>query len=153
MLHCIRYGALYYNWTPEDYLDDPHIVNPVSSTLKTTTYFVTAYTAEGCQLNDSLKVTVIEDPLVVFPNAFTPNGDGINDFFGPVVLGIFDLESFSVFNRWGEMIYQATDLEKGWDGTHGGRNENIGTYVYMLSGKSGTTGKTYYLKGNVVLLR
>jgi gliding motility-associated-like protein len=150
-LHC--YGALYYNWTPEDYLDDPHIGNPVSSTLKTTTYYVTAYTAEGCQLNDSLKVTVVEDPLVVFPNAFTPNGDGINDFFGPVVLGIFDLESFSVFNRWGEMIYQATDPEKGWDGTHGGRNENIGTYVYMLSGKSGTTGKTYYLKGNVVLLR
>ncbi len=147
------YGADTYSWSPVESLSDPFIFNPVATPLVTTEYTVSAITTEGCPLTESLKVTVIDDPLVVFPNAFTPNSDGLNDRFLPVVLGMFELESFKVFNRWGEMVFVGTDINIGWDGTYQGKEEAIGTYVYVLSGKSLSTGKTYFLKGNVVLLR
>ena len=51
------------------------------------------------------------------------------------------------------MVFVGTDINIGWDGTYQGKEEAIGTYVYVLSGKSLSTGKTYFLKGNVVLLR
>ena len=69
------------------------------------------------------------------------------------MLGLFNTETFKVFNRWGEMVYQTKDVTQGWDGTHDGNDANMGTYVYLLSGESSSTGKTYFLKGNVVLLR
>lgn len=147
------YGAASYSWSPVNYLSDPFIFNPVATPPETTTYTVDAVTSGGCKLTTSFKVSVIDDPLVVFPNAFTPNGDGINDVFLPVVLGLFESESFKIFNRWGEMVFSATDFHAGWDGTYQGKDEAIGTYVYLLSGKSLSSGKTYFLKGNVVLLR
>ncbi len=147
------YGAQYYTWTPPDFLSDPYIENPVVTPLQTTIYSVEAITSEGCPLNASFKVTVIDDPLVVFPSAFTPNGDGLNDQFIPVVLGLFEVESFKVFNRWGQMVYTSNEVAVGWDGTYEGEDEGVGTYVYFLSGKSTSTGKPYFVKGNVVLLR
>lgn len=147
------YGAAYYQWFPADYLSDAFISNPVATPLETTSYQVKAFSPEGCPLSDSLKITVVDDPLVVFPNAFTPNGDGLNDYFYPVVLGMFKAESFKIFNRWGEMIFVDNGIGEGWDGKYEGRDEGMGTYVYMLTGKSTSTGKTYFLKGNVVLLR
>jgi gliding motility-associated-like protein len=146
-------GAEYYQWLPAAWLNDVSIFNPISTPLQTITYKINALSVEGCPLSDSTKVSVIEDPLVDFPNAFTPNGDGLNDYFQPVVLGIFNAESFKVFNRWGEMVFVTHDLAKGWDGRHKGKDEKMGTYVYVLSGKSGTTDKAYFVKGNVVLLR
>ena len=147
------YGAQYYTWTPPDFLSDPYIENPVVTPLQTTIYSVEAFTSEGCPLNASFKVTVIDDPLVVFPSAFTPNGDGLNDQFIPVVLGLFEAESFKVFNRWGQLVYASNEVAVGWDGTYEGEDEGVGTYVYFLSGKSTSTGKPYFVKGNVVLLR
>jgi gliding motility-associated-like protein len=58
-----------------------------------------------------------------------------------------------VFNRWGQLLYESNDILPGWDGKFEGRNSEIGTYVYYLKGKSLTTGKPYFEKGNVVLLR
>lgn len=147
------YGAQTYFWTPPDYLSDPYINNPVATPVETTVYTVNAITEEGCPLTATLKVGVIEDPLVVFPSAFTPNSDGLNDQFLPVVFGLFESESFKIFNRWGQMIFSSKDFKAGWDGTFEGKEEAMGTYVYLLSGKSLTTGKNYFLKGNVVLLR
>ncbi len=146
-------GAEYYQWLPADWLNDVSIFNPIATPQQSIIYVVNALSAEGCPMSDSLKVTVIEDPLVDLPNAFTPNGDGVNDYFKPVVLGMFNDESFKVFNRWGEMVYVTKDIDKGWDGRYKGKDEKMGTYVYVLSGKSVTTGKAYFIKGNVVLLR
>ncbi|MCY7410577.1 MAG: gliding motility-associated C-terminal domain-containing protein [Chitinophagales bacterium] len=87
------------------------------------------------------------------PNAFTPNGDGTNDLFLPIVQGIFEAEVFMVFNRWGQVVYTTSDITQGWNGKHDGVDSEMGTYVYYLQGKSGTTGREYFVKGNVVLLR
>jgi gliding motility-associated-like protein len=114
---------------------------------------VNAITEDGCKLEDSVTVTVEEDPLVIFPNAFTPNGDGLNDEFKPLVFGLFETEVFDVFNRWGQLIYTSNDLQQGWNGESSGKDSEVGTYVYYLRGKSLSTGKEYFLKGNVVLLR
>ncbi|MEO6169012.1 MAG: PKD domain-containing protein [Chitinophagales bacterium] len=147
------YGGDFYTWVPPDFLSDPYINNPVVTPLKTTEYTVNAITAEGCPVSSVLKVTVIDDPLVTFPNAFSPNGDGLNDYLFPIVLGLFESETFKVFNRWGEMVFESQDFTTGWDGTFQGKEEGVGTYVYFMSGKSLSSGKTYLIKGNVVLLR
>lgn len=146
-------GGQNYQWLPPDFLDNTTIYNPLSTPTQTIKYYVTATSQDGCKLIDSVTVTVEEDPLVVCPNAFTPNSDGTNDYFHPLVFGLFESEIFDVFNRWGQLVYTTDDVTKGWDGKHNGRESEIGVYVYYLKGKSMTTGKKYFLKGNVTLLR
>ncbi|MEO5674157.1 MAG: PKD domain-containing protein [Chitinophagales bacterium] len=146
-------GAVNYQWTPSDYLSNTSIYNPYSMPLQTITYYVSATTVEGCKLFDTVTITVVEDPLVIFPNGFTPNNDGTNDYFRPLVFGLFETELFDVFNRWGQLVYTTNDISVGWNGKFNGKNSEIGTYVYYLKGKSSTTGKSYFLKGNVTLLR
>src|SRR6185503_2641262 len=103
-------------------------------------------------LSDSLTITVEIDPLMIFfPNTFTPNRDGINDYFLPWVFGDFQTEIFEVFNRWGQLMYKSNDIVPGWDGKFKGENSAIATYVYFLKGKSLTTGKPFFKKGNLIL--
>ena len=96
-------------------------------------------------------VTVIENPIVVFPNAFTPNNDGINDIFKPVH---GDIASYKIviLNRQGQIMYSGTDIDEGWDGTRNGRPCPTGVYVYkanyVLRDHS-----FHELKGYIVLLK
>ncbi|MCS6991607.1 MAG: PKD domain-containing protein [Chitinophagales bacterium] len=147
------WGAQDYQWYPDTYLSATDIPNPIVTPLQSITYYINAITAEGCRLFDTISITVYEDPLVVLPNAFTPDNNGINDVFKPIYVGLFELEEFSVFNRWGILLFTTQDPEKGWDGTYGGRPEEIGTYVCYVRGRSLSTGKPYFLKGNFVLIR
>ncbi|MCF6360127.1 MAG: gliding motility-associated C-terminal domain-containing protein [Cyclobacteriaceae bacterium] len=82
---------------------------------------------DGIPYSRSNMLTLERDPVIAIPNSFTPNGDGLNDKF--IVTGKF-IESYEmqIFNRWGEVLYQTTDLENGWDGTS--RNKKIGTGNY-----------------------
>jgi gliding motility-associated-like protein len=146
-------GGQSYQWWPSDFLDNTVIYNPFSTPTHSIKYYVSATTIDGCKLSDSVAITVEEDPLVVCPNAFTPNTDGTNDYFQPLVFGLFQTEIFDVFNRWGQLVYTTNDITKGWDGKHNGKESEIGVYVYYLKGRSLTTGKQYFLKGNVTLLR
>ena len=90
---------------------------------------------------------------VYMPNAFTPNGDGKNDLFK--VLGTEKLVSMHlmIFNRWGEMIFETRDKEKGWDGKLNGKLAPVGNYIYMLQFKDVYTPDQQNLKGNLVLIR
>ncbi|HYV94697.1 MAG TPA: gliding motility-associated C-terminal domain-containing protein [Chitinophagales bacterium] len=146
-------GGQNYQWLPPDFLNNTTIFNPFSSPTQSIKYYVNATTSDGCKLSDSVTITVEEDPLVVCPNAFTPNADGTNDYFQPLIFGMFQTELFDVFNRWGQLVYTTNDATKGWDGRYNGRESELGVYVYYLKGKSMTTGKKYFLKGNVTLIR
>ncbi len=86
------------------------------------------------------------------PNAFTPNGDGVNDVFR-VIGNTGRLEGFelSIFNRWGERIFHTKDKHQGWDGNHKGKASALGTYVYML--EYSIAGRPYLQKGNFHLIR
>lgn len=82
---------------------------------------------------DSISKTIIINDVYTFyaPNVFTPDGDGINDFFFPEGNGWKEMEML-IFNRWGELIYKGDQLDSKWDGTYKGFPVHVGTYVYKI---------------------
>jgi gliding motility-associated-like protein len=86
------------------------------------------------------------------PNAFTPNGDGHNDRFRFIPVGIVDYKYFRIYNRWGAEIYSSTDFRAGWDGYFKGMPAPIDTYIWILEGVD-YTGKEITKKGTVTLIR
>jgi gliding motility-associated-like protein len=96
---------------------------------------------------------VVQRPLVYVPNAFTPNGSGLNDYFMPST-GFVDIVDydFAVFNRWGEKIFETTDVNGAWDGKSGGKKCEEGVYVWLLTFKT-ASGQYIDQKGIVTLLR
>jgi trimeric autotransporter adhesin len=93
------------------------------------------------------------DKCVGIPRAFTPNGDGINDAIGPLANGceIKDL-LFQVYNRFGQKVFETTNLSKKWDGKIKGAEQPVGVYVYICSFISNGNEKNS-VKGNFLLLR
>jgi gliding motility-associated-like protein len=82
---------------------------------------------------DSIQVTKDQCDCPVFvPNAFTPDGDGINDTFAPVLDCATSDYRLSVFDRWGQMIWSSDDPQAAWDGTAGGDPPHTGVYEWML---------------------
>lgn len=88
------------------------------------------------------------------PSGFTPNNDGLNDIFRPIIYPICPVKNyrFSVYNRFGERVFTTHDPKEGWDGIYRGMRADLGTYFYQLK-FTGPLGKEYYHKGDVVLIR
>jgi gliding motility-associated-like protein len=86
------------------------------------------------------------------PNAFSPNGDGINEIFRPLAVGVISTDWFRVFNRYGQVMYESSNIQNGWDGTFMGQRQPIGNYIWSIKGK-GRDGNVIEMKGNVVLVR
>ncbi len=105
----------------------------------------------GIAASVSNVITIIKEPNLFYPTAFTPNGDNLNDIFN--VFGQF-ITSFEmkIFNRWGEMMYTTDDLDKGWDGLYKGTLMPEGTYVFRAS-ITDQAGRTFDRSGTIVLLR
>jgi len=87
------------------------------------------------------------------PNAFSPNGDGINDFFHPIYLCPVNEYDLEIFDRWGELTFQTNDIEQKWDGTYNGESCELDVYVYMIHYTNSKTGLRKLLKGNVTLVQ
>jgi gliding motility-associated-like protein len=113
----------------------------------------TVTNANGCMDRDSLLITIeMKDILPPkLPNAFSPNGDGVNDVFY-VRGGPFETMELRIYNGWGEMIFETTDPTAGWDGTYNGKPEINGVYVYSVVATT-TTGETHDRSGKVTLTR
>ncbi|MCS6917391.1 MAG: choice-of-anchor L domain-containing protein [Chitinophagales bacterium] len=141
-----------YEWNPPTFLTDHRIYNPVSRPTEDISYTVRITTAEGCVYFGSTYVKIIHDLLLLMPNAFTPNGDGINDQFRIIYRGPFRLNQFSVFDRWGNTLFATSDPDFGWDGSYNGRSAEIGTYVYVVDGLDGN-GNSVLRKGSFTLFR
>ena len=147
-------SALYYVWSPNDgTLDNPNINNPVATpTDSVTTYMVIGTTMYGCK--DTAYVTVRVDPAVTdfMPAAFTPNGDGLNDYFKVFNMKFQKLVDFRIFNRWGQEVFQTVDPKKGWDGTFNGQPQDMGVYSYQVIVAHPDGGQKSYT-GTVTLIR
>ena len=104
----------------------------------------------GCT-DSSLHTINIKNEVLFFPDAFTPNKDGLNDVFKPGGMGI-NSYNFVIFNRWGERIFETDIVNNGWDGTFKGEPAQQDNYVYYASAK-GESGRMYYYSGNIVLIR
>jgi gliding motility-associated-like protein len=150
-------GFVNYLWSPPVGLNNSGIKNPVA--LYTSlpgsngiTYTVVGITANGCTASDDINIKVFAQAGVFVPNAFTPNGDGLNDVVRPILVGIRELKYFSVFNRYGEMVYTTSVQGAGWDGTFKGSRQNQGAYVWQLQAVD-LTGNVIMRKGSVILIR
>ena len=146
-------GSINYAWSPTTWLNDPSINNPVALPQNNIEYVVRVSNAIGCFDTDSIRVKVFKvKPDFYVPNAFTPNGDGNNDIFRPIALGLRSLDIFRVFNRWGQMLYSGTGNGAGWTGSFGGRPQEAATYIWYAEGVDYLNNKINR-KGTVVLIR
>jgi gliding motility-associated-like protein len=140
------------SWEPAGLVSCPHCIIITTAPLSTTTYYATGYDESGCAFTDSLTVFVIncESQLSV-PNAFTPNGDGLNDVLHVLHTEAVTLHSLKIFNRWGELVFQTNDPFAGWNGEYKNRPQELGVYVYVIEFQCAS--QLQWIKGNVTLLR
>jgi gliding motility-associated-like protein len=144
-------GGPYFNWSPAGVFNDPTIANPIVTLDRPTTLVLTTYTDVGCATTDSVHIRVFKGPELYVPTAFTPNGDGRNDRFSFLAVGMRKLDYFRIFNRLGQLVFEGLNFE-GWDGRLGGTEQPSGTYVWMISGED-YNGNVYRKKGSLQLIR
>lgn len=146
-------GGKNYLWLPDNrWLSDINIPNPVALPENNIRYIVQATDSFGCKGNDTILVKLFRlAPDLYVPNAFTPNGDGRNDLFRPVLLGIRSLDFFQVYNRFGQLLYSSSNALTGWDGKYGGRLQEPATYTWIAKATD-YTGRKIVRKGTVVLM-
>ncbi len=149
--------AYKYQWLPTSYLQNPLVRNPVflvtNTTLDSILYSVKATSPEGCTSSDDIMIRIYKNgPDILVPSAFTPNGDGLNDILRPILIGIAKLNFFSVYNRFGELIYSTSEREAGWNGLFKNQKQGSGTYVYMTKGVD-IAGNVIFRSGTTVLIR
>ncbi|PRY14892.1 gliding motility-associated-like protein [Pontibacter ummariensis] len=141
-------GGVTYRWEPIDYLNNPNIKNPIAKPEKTTTYTVTVTTEEGC--TDTASVTVEVIPAIKVPNAFTPNGDNVNEIWEIENYQTYPDMRVEVFNRWGNKVYSSKGYGVPWDGTHNGKELPVATYYYLIYLRSTDEEP---ISGNVTIIR
>ncbi|MEX2483404.1 MAG: gliding motility-associated C-terminal domain-containing protein [Brumimicrobium sp.] len=138
-------------WDPIDHLDCDTCLEVTATPYLTTVYYPSLTGPNGCTGRDTVQVVVNFEDVVDVPSAFSPNGDGYNDFIYVKGIGIVSID-FKVFNRYGQMVFSTKDIDEGWDGTHQGEELNQGVFVYtleydLIDGQSGEK------SGNITLVK
>ncbi|MEI7981278.1 MAG: gliding motility-associated C-terminal domain-containing protein, partial [Bacteroidota bacterium] len=137
--------------TAASYVWQDGSANPTFTVSVPGDYSVTV-TQNGCTASDQIRIGECP-PQLWFPNAFTPNGDGINDTFHPVGTGI-GAYHILIYNRWGELVFESTAMEPGWDSILNGELCSDGVYVFVATYQmAGLSGETLNVHGSVTLLR
>jgi gliding motility-associated-like protein len=130
--------------------------NPNAKPQSGTTYEVTMKDENGCKVKSSIQITVQKERSILVPTAFSPDDNGENDVL--LVHGLPDvkIKSFRIFDRWGELIYEATDFDingnTGWDGLYRGKPAMTGTYIWVVEAEY-PDGEQAMSKGETMLLR
>ena len=155
IIHAITDTTLQITWSPSAGLSNPISFNPIATPEHTTTYTVTITNSAGCIVAATVTIYVIsmkcntED--VFIPNTFTPNNDGQNDILFVRGNELTELY-FGVYNRWGEMVFETTDITKGWDGIYKGMKADPAVFAWYLKAKC-YNGNELKKQGNVTLVR
>lgn len=120
-------------WNPEGLFDCPTCPNPMLKPPKDTTVCVSLTDLDGCFTVDTcIRIGVDGKFSLDLPETFTPNGDGNNDLLYIRGWGIQELLEWKIYNRWGELVFETTDLQEGWDGRHKGEAQNMETFSYTV---------------------
>lgn len=145
-------------WSPANILSCTNCLNPMVTTNTNTTLRAIFRSTYDCLDTGYIKVLAYYQQPFTIPNAFTPNGDGLNDFFY-VIAGkeVITVKEMQVFNRWGEKVFErknirANEKESGWNGSFKGKPGPMGTYVYLIVLEM-QDGSTLTRKGNVTIVR
>ena len=126
-------GGIDYFWDPVEGLEDPFSPITRASPFNTTHYQLTVLNEYGCLDKDTVTIFVEAVNLILVPSAFTPNNDGKNDFFRIIRhLNIDRLITFKVFNRWGRVVFETTNINLGWDGNYKGQPLPVSTFTYLI---------------------
>ena len=120
-------------WTPAAFLDNPQILQPKAKPPTNIIYKLTVRSGNGCGENsDSISITVLKKILI--PNAFSPNGDGINDTWRIPALDAYKEHEVMIYDRYGQLIFQSQKF-KSWSGIHYGKVVPVGSYYYIINVK------------------
>jgi gliding motility-associated-like protein len=142
-----------YFWYPDPTLSCDTCREPWVNPYRTTTYFVEIEDTVGCdKIVLKVLVEVNDEVRVAVPEAFSPNGDGINDLLFVQGWGIKELLDFRIYNRWGELVFRTSDIKEGWDGNYRDRPQDIGSFVYVATVRS-YSDREVTAKGSFTLLR
>lgn len=136
-----------FKWTPSLYLNDDTLARPTSRPLADILYTITLTGEGGCTVTDDILVKLLLKPII--PNAFTPNGDGINDTWVIAYLESYPGATVEVFDRNGHQVFRSVNYTKNWDGTNNGKPIPVGTYYYIIDPKNGRS----IMSGNVTIIR
>jgi gliding motility-associated-like protein len=138
---------LEYKWTPAAGLNKDDILNPMVKPDQDTEYTLSVKSANGCVVTDRVMVKVLDD--ITVPNAFSPNGDGINDLWNLVNIDSYPGAAVEVFNRYGERVFHSQGYARPFDGTFSGKVLPVGTYYYLIRPNNGRKEKS----GALTLIR
>jgi gliding motility-associated-like protein len=139
-------------WMPSSGLNNPNVSNPVFNYDRDVEFIIKVRDISGCPTFDTLLIRVFEEADIRVPTAFTPNGDGHNDYLDYFLIGIEKFKRFLVFNRWGQLLFETTDPKQRWDGTFKGKKQPLETYVWLAEGDN-SKGITIFRRGQTILLR
>jgi gliding motility-associated-like protein len=138
-------------WNSHSTLSCTQCASPVATPVTTTIYTAINESPLGCRVTDAFTVVVLNDAVVAVPTGFTPNGDGLNDYFGP--LGkVPDGYRLQIFNRNGEVVFRSSAIEQRWNGRFNGNTQPAGVFIYLVDYKD-MQQKMHQQKGTFVLIR
>lgn len=142
-----------YNWRPPIHLSS--YTTPYTEFFAVgndVRYLIDITDEHTCVTTDTMQVYVLKKPGYYLPTAFTPNNDGLNDVARPYLIGMKGLKSFSVFNRWGQLIFYSQTYGDGWDGKYKGVDQPSGVYVWALEFYDADN-KLVKEKGTITIIR
>jgi gliding motility-associated-like protein len=149
-------GGSRYVWQPATYLSSNVISNPIAiftQPLENHLYKILVYDDAGCVDSAAINVKVFAKGTTVYvPTGFTPNNDGKNDVIRPVLAGVISLKNFSVYNRFGQLVFSTNKTGLGWNGKLNGVEQPSGNYVWMVEVLN-YDNSVSQKKGTVMLIR
>lgn len=125
--------AVMWVWSPVDYIADPMVKNPLVKPDTSMRYRVVGWDKYGCTDTAYANVRVEHKSNIFIPNAFSPNGDGLNDIFKIQNITYERLQILRIVNRWGEVVFETQDPTKGWDGNIDGKPAPTDVYYYHIT--------------------
>jgi gliding motility-associated-like protein len=137
----------HFHWSPGTYLSSDTAAAPFVHPLDDIAYRIDLTAAGGCTTSGNLNVKLVRKPII--PNAFSPNGDGINDVWHITYLSAYPNCTVDVYNRYGQRVFTSTGYRTDWNGSYNSQPLTVGTYYYVIDLKNGAKP----LAGYVVILK
>jgi len=140
-----------YEWIPSEKLNDSRLVSPYFRGITDELYEIRISNSVGCITIDTQLVKTYKKIDIYLPSAFTPNGDGLNDYLRPLLFGFQKVNYFRVYNRWGQLLFESASDFPGWDGRFKNQIQDPQTIIWKIEATD-LDGKLHQKTGTTILL-